>query len=308
MGQYRSGAGGGFRSPRPRTYRSSSPWLPVVLALLPALLALLALLVAVGPARAQTPDDEMLDQVGFAQRLNAQVPLDLTFQDASGTAVRLQDYFGDRPVVLALGYYECPMLCSMVRDGLFSSLQELKFDVGNEFVVLNVSIDPREPPRLAAVTKAMYLQRYNRPGSDSGWHFLTGEETAIRQLAQAVGFQYAYDPEIDQYAHPSGIVILTPQGKISRYLFGIEFAPRDLRLGLVEASANKIGTPVDQVLLRCYHYDPETGKYTLAIVQILQVAGVATVLALGTLMTVMLRRDRRQPGTARQAEEQPTDG
>lgn len=246
------------------------------------------------PAYAQTPADDMLQQVSFEQRLNAQVPLDLVFQNEKGASMHLGDYFDDRPVILTLGYYECPMLCSMVRDGLFASVQALDFDAGKHFDVVNVSIDPRELPAMAAAIKSMYLQQYDRPGADAGWHFLTGAEESIQRLAQAIGFKYAYDPEIDQYAHPSGIVLLTPQGKISRYFYGIEFAARDLRLGLVEASANRIGSPIDQVLLRCYHYDPVTGKYNVAIFTLLQIAGTATVLVLGAVIAVMFRRDQHK--------------
>lgn len=258
------------------------------------LLVCFSLLFLALPAHAQTPADERLGQIRFEQRLNTQVPLDLVFRNENGAPVALRDYFGVRPVILTLGYYECPMLCSMVRDGLFESLQALDFDVGKDFAVINVSIDPDEPAVLAAATKALYVQRYARPGAAEGWHFLTGTEDSIRHLAEAIGFAYAYDPVIDQYAHPSGIVLLTPQGKISRYFYGIEFAPRDLRLGLVEASANKIGSPIDQVLLRCYQYDPVTGRYTVAILTILQIAGVAAVLVLGLVITVLFRREQRR--------------
>ncbi len=236
-----------------------------------------------------------LKGVGFDQRLNEYVPLDLLFRDEAGQTVRLGDYIATappRPTILALVYYECPMLCTVVLNGLLGSLRALSFNVGEQFNIVTVSFDPTETPSLAAAKKKEYVKRYGRPGATAGWHFLTGEETAIEQLTQAIGFRYTYDPETEQYIHASGIVVLTPQGKIARYFYGIEYAPRDLRLGLVEASANKIGSPIDQVLLFCYHYDPITGKYGLLIMNVIRVAGFATVLSLGTLIVVMLQRDR----------------
>jgi protein SCO1/2 len=236
-----------------------------------------------------------LREVGFDQRLNEQVPLDLVFRDESGKAVQLGDYIGTdptRPTVLALVYYECPMLCSLVLHGMLGSLKALSFDIGDEFNIVTVSFNPKETPELAAAKKKQYVESYGRPRAAEGWHFLTGREEAIQQLTQAVGFRYTYDHETNQYIHASGIVVLTPQGKISHYFYGIEYAPRDLRLGLVEASANKIGSPIDQVLLFCYHYDPATGKYGFLIMNAIRVAGFATVLALGTFIIVMLRRDR----------------
>jgi protein SCO1/2 len=235
--------------------------------------------------------------VGFDQRLNEHIPLDLLFRDEAGQTVRLGDYIGTaaaRPTILALVYYECPMLCTVVLNGLLGSLRALSFNIGEQFNIVTVSFDPTETPALAAAKKKEYVQRYGRPGATAGWHFLTGEETAIQQLTQAVGFRYTYDPETKQYIHASGIVVLTPQGKIARYFYGVEYAPRDLRLGLVEASANKIGSPIDQVLLFCYHYDPLTGKYGLLIMNVIRIAGFATVLSLGTFIVVMLRRDWRK--------------
>jgi protein SCO1/2 len=258
-----------------------------------AVLALLFITLAI-PARAQNALPAPLRGIGLDQRLNEQVPLDLTFHDETGKAVQLREYFGEKPVVLALVYYECPMLCSLVLNGLLRSLRTLSFAVGEEFNVVTVSFNPWETPALAAAKKEMYLQSYARPGAEAGWHFLTGDEEAIQQLTRAVGFRYVYDPQSKQYAHASGIMVLTPEGKIARYFYGIEYAPRDLRLGLVEASASTIGSPVDQVLLLCYHYDPQTGKYGVVIMSVLRLAGVATVLSLGTFMLVMFRRDRRQ--------------
>jgi protein SCO1/2 len=230
--------------------------------------------------------------VGFDQRLDEQVPLDLIFRDEGGQAVRLGDYFGDKPVILSLVYYNCTTLCPMILDGLVRSLTPVSFDIGKQFAILTVSFDPRETPALAAAKKTEYVRRYHRPGVAGGWHFLTGEEPAIRQLTRAVGFRYLYDAKTDQFAHAAGIVLLTPRGKVTRYFYGFDFSPRDLRLGLIEAAANTIGTPIDQVLLYCYHYDPLTGQYGLIVMNVIRLAGLATVLALGTFIVVMLRRER----------------
>lgn len=242
------------------------------------------------PAAGKRP--EALRNVGFDQKLNDQIPLHLRFRDENGMEVKLERYFATRPVILMFMYYECPNLCPLVLDGLIRSLKPLSFTVGNEFDVVIVSIDPSEEPQLAAAKKREYLPRYDRPGAESGWHFLTGEQASIKSLTQAVGFRYAYDAKTDQYAHASGILILTPQGRISRYFYGIEHSPRDLRLSLVEASANKIGSLVDQLLLFCYHYDPATGKYSLVVMNVLRLAGLGTVLGLGGLIVVLLRRER----------------
>jgi protein SCO1/2 len=261
-------------------------------------LLLVALFVFPLSAQAQPATANPFAAVGLDQRLNEQLPLDLPFRDETGKSVRLRDYFGEKPVVLALVYYQCPMLCTLVLNGLLRSLRALSFTAGHEFTVVMVSFAPRETPALAAIKKATYLQAYARPGAEAGWHFLTGEEPAIQQLTQAAGFRYVYDAKADQYAHASGIIVLTPQGRIARYFYGVEYAPRDLRLGLVEASTNKIGSPIDQVLLLCYHYDPATGKYGVLITNVLRLAGVATVLGLGTFMLVMFCRERR-PQAAR---------
>ena len=281
----------GRKNNQPRTRRIAARW-PA----LGCLICVLSLMMAgILPARAQgsTPDD-LLNQVGFDQRLDAQVPLDLPFRDEAGKAVHLGDYFGARPVILTLNYFECPNLCTLVLSGLGDGLRSIALRMGQEFEVVSVSIDPREQPDLAAAKKAAYLERYGRPGDAAGWHFLTGEQGPIAQLAQAVGFRYAYDAQQNQFAHPAGIMILTPQGKIARYFYGIEFAPRDLRLGLVEASAGQIGTPIDQVLLRCYHYDPVAGKYTLAIENVIRLASVITVLVIGSTLFALFRRERRR--------------
>jgi protein SCO1/2 len=239
----------------------------------------------------------VLREIGIDQRLDRQVPLDLVFRDETGKSVHLGDYFGEKPVLLSLVYYECPMLCTLVLNGLLRSLRALAFDVGKQFNVVTVSVDPGETPSLAAAKKAEYIQKYSREGAEKGWHFLTGEEDSIQALADAVGFRYVYQPDRDEYAHASGIMILTPQGKLARYFYGIEYSTRDVRLALVEASANKIGSPVDQLLLYCYHYDPVTGKYGLLIMNTIRLAGLATVLALGVFMFVMFRRDRLQKST-----------
>ena len=235
---------------------------------------------------------EALQNVGFDQKLNEQVPLDLAFRDEDGRAVKLGEYFGKRPVILMFMYYECPNLCPLALDGLIRNLKPLSFRVGKEFNVLTVSIDPSEGPQIAAAKKHEYLPRYGRAGTEDGWHFLTGEAVSIKQLTEAVGFRYAYDAEKDQYAHASGIIVLTAQGRISRYFYGIEYAPKDLRLGLVEASAGKIGSPVDRLLLFCYQYDPATGRYTLIIMNALRLAGLATVLGLSAFVLIMVRRER----------------
>lgn len=236
----------------------------------------------------------LLRDIGFDQQLDAQVPLDLAFRDEIGRPVRLADYFGHKPIILVLAYYECPMLCSLVSNGLLRSLRTLSFDVGDQFNVVTVSFNPSEGSTLAAAKKKSYIERYGRIGAADGWHFLTGEEGPIRQLAEAVGFRYAYDVEKDQYAHATGIVVVTPQGRIARYFYGLEYPSRDLRLALVEASANTIGSAVDQVLLYCYQYDPATGKYGVLIMNVIRLAGLATVLTLGTFMAVMFRLDRRK--------------
>jgi protein SCO1/2 len=247
--------------------------------------------VVVDPVWAQEPlPQDLIKKVGFDQHLDEQVPLNLTFTDSTGQAVRLEDFFNDKPVILSLGYYECPVLCSFARNGLFESLKKLDFTVGEEFEVLVVSIDPAETPEIADVKKQISITEYGRSTPKDAWHFLVGDEDDIQQLAQAIGFRYTYDPKIDQYLHPTGIVVLTPQGKIARYFFGLDYPSRDLRLGLVEADANKIGSPVDQLLLMCYHYDPVTGEYSLLITNVIRIAGLVTVMVLGGFLLAMFRR------------------
>src|SRR5258705_2712541 len=206
----------------------------------------------------------VLGQVGIDQRIGQQLPLGLRFRDESGRDVTLGDFFGARPVVLALAYYECPMLCTEVLNGMTGALKTLSFDAGRDFDVVVVSIDPKDSFRLAANKKLRYVNHYGRPATAGGWHFLTGTDASIKPLADAIGFRYAYDANIKQYAHGAAIYVATPKGLVARYLMGIDFAPRDLRLALVEASNNQLGSVADQVLLLCYHYDPATGKYSAA--------------------------------------------
>jgi protein SCO1/2 len=235
---------------------------------------------------------QLLRNVGIDQRLNEQVPLGLTFRDETGKTVKLGDYFGKKPVVLSLVYFNCPMLCTMVENGVLNTLKTLKFDVGDEFNVLTVSFDPKDTPEFAAAKKAIYVGLYGRKGAAQGWHFLTGDEPSIQALTKAVGFRYNYDPQTGQYAHATAIMVLTPQGKISRYFYGIQYPAGDLRLALVEASDNKIGNPVDEILLFCCQYDPATGKYGLIVSRALQIAGLITIVCLGTLVLVMSRAKR----------------
>jgi protein SCO1/2 len=229
--------------------------------------------------------------VAFDQKLEAQLPFELTFRDEDGQTVRLGDYFGQKPVILVLAYYECRTLCNVVLNGLLESLKQVTFDLGDDYQVITVSIDPTETPELARAKKESYIQAYGRPGAAEGWRFLTGEQAAIERLAEAVGFHYKYDADTNQYAHPAGIMVLTPQGKIARYFYGLEYLPTNLRLGLVEAGQNKIGSPVDQLLLLCYHYDPVTGQYTPLVTNIVRLAGLGTVLILGGFLFVMFRRE-----------------
>jgi protein SCO1/2 len=236
-----------------------------------------------------------LQGVTIEQNLNHQVPLDLVFRDEFGRALPLSTYFsGHKPVLLALVYYTCPMLCNLVLTGMESSLRAISLDPGRDFEVVAVSFDPHDTPEIAAAKRANYLQRYRRPNTANGWHFLTGDEASIQKLTSAVGFRYKLDPATGQYAHASAIMVLTPEGKLSRYFYGVEYAPRDVRLGLVEASQNKIGSPVDQILLFCYHYDPATGKYGAIAMNMLRFAGATFVLICGTFLFFAWRRDWRR--------------
>jgi protein SCO1/2 len=240
-----------------------------------------------------TPND-IPSAVGIDQKLSAQVPLDILLHDETGADVRLGDLSSGKPILLNLVYYECPMLCNMTMDGQVRSLTELRLNAGDDFTAITVSFDPREKHELAAAAKRTALARYGRDGADRGWRFLTGDEKEIHRLTDAVGFRYKFDDASGQYAHAAGLVVLTPGGVVSRYLYGVEFPPRDLRLALIEASGGKVGSPSDQVLLLCYHYDPTTGKYGLAIMNLLRLAGIATVIGMGTAIVVMSRRDGKQ--------------
>lgn len=254
-------------------------------------LGLAALLAAAPWSRADEERPPLLREIGFDQHLGEAVPLDLPFRDESGGQVQLGDFFGKKPVVLSLNYYACPMLCTVTLNGLASALDVLSMSAGNEFEVVTVSFDPSETPRLAAAKKKAYLERYKRPGAAEGWHFLTGDAAPIAALTKAVGFRYAWDADTKQFAHPAGVLVLTPEGRIARYLYGIEYAPRDLRLAVVEASSGRIGNPVDQIILACYQYDPTTGKYGAAIMRMVRVAGVLTVVGLVGFIGLMLRRE-----------------
>lgn len=272
-------------------------------ALAPALC--LAALAASNHAFAQMGSQSLpqsLREIGIDQKLGRRIPLDLSFHDETGREVRIGDYFKDRPVILTMVYYECPMLCTLVLNGLASSLDVLTFDAGREFEIVSVSINPREKPELAAAKKKEYLERYKRPTAAEGWHFLTGDEASIRTLADAVGFHFRWDTESATYAHAAGIMVLTPQGKLARYFYGIEYAPRDLRLALIEASQNRIGSLADQVMLFCYQYDPKTGKYGAAAIGLVRAGGVLTVVLMGAyVLTMFLREHRRARAAATRA-------
>jgi protein SCO1 len=243
-----------------------------------------------------------LKGVGIDQRLDVQIPLNLIFRDEAGRALPLSTYFtSKKPVLFTLVYYRCPMLCSEILSGMVGALKAVTLDPGKDFEVVAVSFDPKDTPEIAAAKKQSYLRRYNRSDDANGWHFLTGDEANIKALTDAIGFHYNYDQATDQFAHASAIMILTPEGRLSKYFYGVEYSPRDIRLGLVEASANKIGTPVDQILLFCFHYDPATGKYGALTMTALRVVGAGFVLICGAFLAVALRRERRshQPNLRR---------
>jgi len=264
---------------------------------LPHSIALLLLFVVL-PLFAQTTADnpkQLPGNVTIAQKLNTQIPLELMMRDESGKVVRLEEYFGKgRPVLLNFVYYRCPMLCPMVLEGTTAALTELKFNIGDEFDVVTVSIDPRDKATDAAKLKEKYIRHYGRLSSAGGWHFLTANETAIRKLTEAVGFQYAYDSRTNQFAHGAALLVLTPDGRVSRYFYGFEFKARDLRLAIVEASAGKVGTLTDQFLLLCFHYDATTGKYSRNAMMFARAGGVTTMVVLGGFIFVMFRKERKQ--------------
>lgn len=266
---------------------------------------LLAVLLVVITAGAAWPHDDgrpaALREVAFDQKLNEQVPLDLQFRDETGKAVKLADYFKQRPVILNFVYYKCRDLCPLLLDGIVRSLRAVSFDVGNQFDVLTVSFDPNDTPSLAAAKKTDLVQEYSRPGAAAGWHFLTGDQASIQGLTRSVGFRYSYDTRTGEFGHATGMVLMTPDGRTSRYFYGIDFSPRDVRLGLVEAAVRKIGSPIDQLLLFCYHYDPTAGKYTLLVTRVIRLAGAATVLVLGGLITFLVMRERKANSGSKQA-------
>jgi protein SCO1/2 len=264
----------------------------------PSAVLLACLMVIVSwPLFGQTTVDppQLPGRVAIAQKLNAQIPLDLMMRDEDGRIIRLNQFFGKgRPVLLNFVYYRCPMLCPMVLEGMTTALTELKFNIGEQFDVITVSIDPRDKASDAANLKEKYIRRYGRLDSATGWHFLTTHETAIKTLTEAVGFQYAYDSRTDQFAHGAALLVLTPDGRISRYFYGFEFKPRDLRLAIVEASAGKVGNVTDQFLLLCFHYDPNTGKYSRDAMMFARAGGVTTMFVLGGFIIGMFRKERKE--------------
>jgi protein SCO1/2 len=233
-----------------------------------------------------------LREVGFDQRVGERIPLDAGFRDEAGRAIRLGDYFGSKPVLLAFVYYDCPMLCTQVLSAMTAALGLLSLDAGGDFEVVVVSFDPKETPGLAAARRSTVVERYGRPGAGAGFHFLTGEPASIERVTSAAGFRYVWDEETQQFAHPAGLIVLTPDGRLARYLFGLEYGARDLRLALVEASEGRVGSVVDSILLYCYHYDPMRGRYGLVVMRALRLAGAATVVAIGSFIVVMVRRER----------------
>jgi protein SCO1/2 len=269
-------------------------WLVAILLGAPVLVRAQGMGMPAPPLNPANKKPVILEKVSIDQRIGQQLPLDLPFVDDRGSQVRLGDYFGKRPVVLALAYYECPMLCTQVLNGMTGSLKTLPFDAGKDFDVVVVSINPKEGPMLAGEKKATYVKQYGRPQTAAGWHFLTGTDASIKALAAAIGFHYAFDEHIQQYAHAAAIYVVTAKGVVARYLLGIEFPPRDLRFALVEASENRLGTVTDQVLLLCYHYDPTTGKYGGAILRSVRIGGVVTIVGFLTFLFVNLSHEKKQ--------------
>ncbi len=246
-------------------------------------------------ARAPSGLPKVLKEIGVDQKLNEQLPLDLVFKNENGETVKLADYFGRKPVVLALVYYQCPMLCNQMLNGMVKAFKVMSFTPGDEFEVVTISFDPNEQPALAAAKKKTYvdyLPEAKRARANAGWHFLTADEANIERITSAVGFRYQFDVATNQFAHASAIYVATPQGKLARYFYGIEYAPRDLRLGLIEAADNKIGSPVDQLLLFCYHYDPATGTYGAPIMRTMQIAGIITVICIVGMLFLLRRREQ----------------
>ena len=268
---------------------------PLVALTLLALPAVAAAQLGPKPPPMAVGQPEILQEIGWDQRLGEKIPLDLAFKDETGKDVVLADYFGEKPVVLSLVYYECPMLCTISLNGLAKALEVLSFVPGQEFQVLTVSFDSNEGTNLAAAKKRAYMASYDKSDEGAqGWHFLTGDAESVGRLTRAVGFRYAWDEETKQFAHPAGILVATPDGTISHYLFGVEYSPKDLRLALVASGEGKVGNAVDQVLLYCFQYDPETGQYSAAIFNIVRIAGLVTLLAMtGLFLSFSMRRRRK---------------
>jgi len=259
-----------------------------------ALLILFAIVHSVSRAAEQSTERTVFDVVRFDQRMGEQLPLDVMFRDHTGKKVALREFFGKRPVILNLVYYQCPMLCTISMNGMVRGLRPLTLGVGKDFDILTISFDPSETQQLAAAKRQTYLKEYGRPSAEKGWHFLIGEQRAIDQVCEAVGFHYVYDKQTRQFAHPGGLVILTPEGKVARYLFDVEYAPRDLRLSLVEASNRRIGSPTDRLLLMCYGYDPAAGKYALVVMNVIRVTSFLTVAAIGTFVGLSIYREKKK--------------
>lgn len=240
---------------------------------------------------------EALQSIGIEQKLGDKLPMDVELKDEDGRAVKLGDYFSKgKPVIIAFVYYECPMLCNQVLNGLTGALKGINFDAGKDFDVLAISFDAREndKPELAKNKKAGYVERYGRQGSENGWHFLTGSQASIDQVTKAAGFSYKWDEKSNQFAHAGGIMITTPDGKLARYLYGIDYAPKDLKFGLMESAESRVGNPAEQLLLYCYHYDPSTGKYGLAILNVIRLGAIATLIGMGAMALVFWRRNKRK--------------
>jgi protein SCO1/2 len=257
-------------------------------------LTLAVVLVFPAPGRAEESAGSVVREVGFDQHLGERLPLGVRFRDDSGRDLTLGELFGQRPVILAPVYYRCPMLCNQVLNGLTRSLKPLALDSGKDFDVIVMSIDPGETPELAAKKKANYLERYDRPGTESGWHFLTGDQPAITELTRAIGFRYTYNPQTKLYAHAAGVVVATPDGRVARYFYGLDYPAKELQAELERARAGRVGSPIGRLLLLCYDYDAARGTYTLSILRLTRVLGTATVVALGGFLFVMLRRERKQ--------------
>ena len=289
-----------FERKSPTTFRLFADWKSALhlafarFARPTSLTVAILLLLLTGSLFAQSRTPVPLQNVDVEQMLGAQVPLNVLFKNEKGEDVRISDLLDDKPAILTLVYYECPMLCTQVLNGLITSLRPISFTPGKEFNIITISFDPDESTNLAAAKKTAYLQQYGKSGAEQGWHFLTGNQEAIRQITSSVGFKYKYDPEIDQFAHASVIMILTPEGRVSRYFYGIEYPSRDVRWALVDASQKKIGTIADKILMYCFHYDPKLGKYSAQVVNLIRIGGVLTLMVLGGFVLKMRRKDKME--------------